>query len=252
MLRKCEFCDAEFQCPPSHVARGAGKFCSRQCHGAHRTKEAADNPRTRVRKPGPNGARYVGDRVKLLARKRRYHERHIEQDRERNAQWREANKEHVAAKNKAYHEQHPEAARKGNLRWREAHPELYAAVCRSNACNRRAKAAGVLGRITGADVAALWNRQPVCLHCGKGRGVDHIVELSRGGPNTIDNLQNLCQTCNALKQAKLTMNDARAIRVAYAEGESRASIARRYDVSAGNVWLIVVGQTWQEPEAQQA
>jgi 5-methylcytosine-specific restriction endonuclease McrA len=250
MLRKCEFCDAEFQCPPSHVARGAGKFCSRQCHGAHRTKTAAENPHERTRKPRPSGVRYVGDRVKLLERKRRYHERHVEQDRERNARWREANKEHVAAKNKAYREQHPEAARKGNLRWREAHPELYAAAQRANACNRRAKAAGVLGRIKGADIAALWERQPVCVKCGKGRGVDHIIELSRGGPNTTDNLQNLCRTCNALKQAKLTMDDARSIRAAHSAGETRASIARRYGVSSGNVWLIVVGGTWQESGAQ--
>lgn len=45
-----------------------------------------------------------------------------------------------------------------------------------------------------------------CLRCGS-RGdltVDHIVPLSLGGSNTIDNVQPLCRTCNGIKGCETT------------------------------------------------
>jgi len=44
-----------------------------------------------------------------------------------------------------------------------------------------------------------------CPVCGKGRGVDHVVEFWQGGANTPDNLQNLCRSCNAKKSALLRL-----------------------------------------------
>jgi 5-methylcytosine-specific restriction endonuclease McrA len=40
-----------------------------------------------------------------------------------------------------------------------------------------------------------------CLCCGKLRdvGIDHILPISHGGDNNIDNLQVLCRTCNSKK-----------------------------------------------------
>jgi 5-methylcytosine-specific restriction endonuclease McrA len=65
--------------------------------------------------------------------------------------------------------------------------------------NRTARAYGIPGRLTTEDVRALWERQPICIDCGSGRGIDHIVEMSRGGPNVPANLQTLCQPCNVRK-----------------------------------------------------
>jgi hypothetical protein len=31
----CTICDAEFNCPPSRIAQGKGKFCSRKCQSAY-------------------------------------------------------------------------------------------------------------------------------------------------------------------------------------------------------------------------
>ena len=41
-----------------------------------------------------------------------------------------------------------------------------------------------------------------CLRCGSREGiitVDHVIPLSLGGANTIDNIQPLCEGCNLLK-----------------------------------------------------
>lgn len=48
-----------------------------------------------------------------------------------------------------------------------------------------------------------------CANCGhrdplrKTLNVDHIVPMSRGGTNSVDNLQALCKTCNSSKGNKL-------------------------------------------------
>jgi len=44
-----------------------------------------------------------------------------------------------------------------------------------------------------------------CAHCGKEHGltIDHIIPLSRGGTNDLDNFQLLCPSCNAKKGSKL-------------------------------------------------
>ena len=41
----------------------------------------------------------------------------------------------------------------------------------------------------------------LCLKCGAGDGlsIDHIVPVSKGGQNTLDNLQTLCMPCNIIK-----------------------------------------------------
>ena len=65
--------------------------------------------------------------------------------------------------------------------------------------NSRAQSYGVKGLLVTADVLALWERQPVCVRCGNGKGLDHIVPLRAGGVNQSSNLQNLCRSCNARK-----------------------------------------------------
>ena len=43
-------------------------------------------------------------------------------------------------------------------------------------------------------------RRPMCECCGSpANEVDHIVALSRGGTNAMDNLQSLCRSCHSRK-----------------------------------------------------
>jgi 5-methylcytosine-specific restriction endonuclease McrA len=45
----------------------------------------------------------------------------------------------------------------------------------------------------------------LCLCCAQKREltVDHVIPISMGGPNTIDNLQPLCQSCNSAKCTRI-------------------------------------------------
>lgn len=45
------------------------------------------------------------------------------------------------------------------------------------------------------------NRDQVCLKCGRKDKltIDHILPISKGGDNSPENLQTLCESCNSLK-----------------------------------------------------
>ena len=88
-----------------------------------------------------------------------------------------------------------------SIRWRNTHDRTPTPQWRSaaNSANKAAKKYGADGRLTSADVRALWERQPQCVSCGRGRGLDHIKALANGGTNTPDNIQNLCWACNQVK-----------------------------------------------------
>lgn len=77
--------------------------------------------------------------------------------------------------------------------------------------NERAAAAGVPGVLSSADVKGvlLIGR---CLYCerttaelesaGTVLGIDHVVSMSDGGPNTLDNIVPCCHSCNRKKHRK--------------------------------------------------
>lgn len=53
------------------------------------------------------------------------------------------------------------------------------------------------------ELCARYNHR--CLCCGESRPltIDHIVPISQGGSNTIDNLQPLCRSCNSRKNNRV-------------------------------------------------
>ena len=71
--------------------------------------------------------------------------------------------------------------------------------------NSRARRLGVKGQLREDDWVALCEKHNgICLRC-KGKKplcIDHIMPISRGGTNTIDNVQPLCHECNREKQDK--------------------------------------------------
>jgi len=71
---------------------------------------------------------------------------------------------------------------------------------------RRSRKRNAEGSFTDAQFQALCaHYDNLCLCCGEkfdGLAADHIQPLSMGGPNSIDNIQPLCRSCNSKKGAK--------------------------------------------------
>jgi 5-methylcytosine-specific restriction endonuclease McrA len=76
---------------------------------------------------------------------------------------------------------------------------------KSYAHARRAKLNGSSGRFTAKEWKELCERYGnKCLRCGQAKPLtpDHIVPVSKGGSNSIENIQPLCQPCNSVKHTQ--------------------------------------------------
>lgn len=189
-------------CPHGHVAE---RFVtSRNCVECARLRAA------RIRAEMPDVVR---------ARARAWRERHPEAARASDrASWRrryEANAEKFRAISRAFREKHPEKARAwaqaASSAWKAANRDAVAAFQR----NRRAMKRASAGTHTTAEIRALALKQKHrCAACNtnirRGFHADHIIPLSKGGGNSIRNIQLLCAPCNLKKGAKHPVEFAQA------------------------------------------
>jgi len=112
----------------------------------------------------------------------------------------------------AYRAANLEQIRARIAKWQKNNPEKR----RANEAKRRAARNGSNGSYTDADVADLVKVQNgKCGYCAKPLKrrfhVDHIIPLSRGGPNIRTNLQLLCPSCNSRKGKKLPLEFAKVL-----------------------------------------
>lgn len=86
--------------------------------------------------------------------------------------------------------------------WNRNHPDTVQVGVR----NRRARLANIEGKITKNEWIALKNKyNNTCLKCKRTDvklTLDHVIPVSKGGSNTIENAQPLCLSCNSSKHDK--------------------------------------------------
>ena len=142
--------------------------------------------------------------------------------------WRESHKEHIAEYGLAFRAAHPdivkarekahkmahraetstyrgqynlshwEQAKEKGRAWKVANPDKMQAYRR----NRRAHRVFVGGSITSAEWQALltaYGRRCLCCGSTENLAFDHVIPISKGGPNIIYNAQPLCRSCNGKK-----------------------------------------------------
>ena len=117
---------------------------------------------------------------------RKYYEEHREEVAEYMRQWRQEHAEECAEHARQYHKEHPE-------------------VSRNNVRKRRALKASSDGNFTDEEFQLLCevfeNR---CVYCHKELPLtaDHMIPLSKGGSDSIENIVPACQSCNSSKGTK--------------------------------------------------
>jgi 5-methylcytosine-specific restriction endonuclease McrA len=147
------------------------------------------------------------ERVKASVR--RYATRIVEKNpsvyKERSKAYRKAHHQKCVEEVQRYREQHREHAREVSLAWGKKHPEGAVAIVQ----RRRARKMNVGGTYTAEEwnsVCEKYNHR--CLCCGEREPdikltVDHVIPISKGGINSIENIQPLCRSCNSKKSTKI-------------------------------------------------
>lgn len=135
------------------------------------------------------------------AEKTEYNHQNREKRRVAGSAYRQANKETLAERQRIWRVENPESDHAIHSRWKSENKDKVNASTHK----RRNQIVCNGGHWTAqewADLKAKYDDH--CLMCGKQEPeikltVDHIVPVSAGGSNCIDNLQPLCKSCNSLK-----------------------------------------------------
>ena len=139
------------------------------------------------------------ERMQALSRQR--YARNREKNRERNSKYAEQHRAELRQYAREYY-------KKNRVYWKEKNHQ------------RKALLKGSGGKYTLAEWQLLcdWFGN-TCLACGEKTflTVDHVVPITKGGPNTIDNLQPLCNPCNNRKKTKTTDYRPRECLIAFME-----------------------------------
>tara|TARA_B100000678_G_scaffold13657_1_gene10728 strand:+ start:7963 stop:8574 length:612 start_codon:yes stop_codon:yes gene_type:complete len=123
-------------------------------------------------------------------------------------QYREAHKERRNKLISKWSKNNRDRRRESNQRWYYSDVERSRMVHLEKVHRRRAKKLEAEGSHTKEELAALLDRQACrCAYCRAdlrkvSKHADHIVPLSEGGSDAIENIQYLCAPCNLSKGAK--------------------------------------------------
>lgn len=143
--------------------------------------------------------RYRADPAKKKAAASRYIEKHRKVVTERSRAYYTKNIETIRRKLKLYRRNNRDMIRRTVNEWRTNNPAKVVEYRQ----RRRARHVGASGSYRPSDWEALcYCYDNMCLCCGATHTpltVDHIIPISQGGTNDLDNLQPLCQSCNSAK-----------------------------------------------------
>ena len=165
------------------------------------------------------------NREKQNARKLEYYYENHEYLKKKHRGWMEANREAQLQYKREYHQAHREEdnekAKIRTKKWIAENPERHRENVRRRML-RKKNADGFHTEKQWQILLELCDRK--CLNCGSTEDLacDHIVPLSKGGTDWIDNVQPLCQSCNSTKYVDIQDHRPKDIR-AWAYGERMVS-----------------------------
>ncbi|MFV9507809.1 MAG: HNH endonuclease [Oscillochloridaceae bacterium umkhey_bin13] len=156
----------------------------------------------------------------LNAGSRRWRDQNKERVAQLNREYYEANREERKAYHRRYHHEHKEYFRRKIIEFRQKNASYHRDYVRNwsrrnpdkimvqgNARRAAKQRGGKFTAVEWADLKQCYDYH--CLRCGRREpeiklSVDHVIPLSQGGANTIDNIQPLCRACNSAKHIATT------------------------------------------------
>ena len=170
----------------------------------HKSKRYKDGLSRHCRRCESNRSRAKYERNKeiILAQKRAWYASHSEHHNSLTSRWRKEHREESREiARRSYYKHHSKNIDRV-VKWRKKNPEKFSIYSKNNRAMRR----GATGKHSFSEWEALcYKYNHTCLKCGKTDvklTPDHIVPLSKGGTNYIDNIQPLCHSCNSSKNNK--------------------------------------------------
>lgn len=169
------------------------KDSSKQWHTDNPEKVKAKDARWRERHPDKTRAKNTTERKRLT-----------------NARWQASNPEKRRVIMTRWRAENRNKARAATADWQRRNPDRVRYYVRK----RRAIKNGADGHCTPEQIESLKKKtKGICWACGHKRRltIDHIVPLSKGGSNSINNIQFLCKPCNSAKRDKDPEDFARSL-----------------------------------------
>lgn len=204
--KRCSKCGEVKSTNQFYMGSSRGKpVLNSWCKKCFNIKAKEYQKKTKERKKERQRERYYQNIEKEQARARKntknYREKHPVKYYITQVLWRENNRTRFNELQRDSYYRNHEQRKESHRDWMKSNPGKN----REYKANRRARKLGAGGTYTANQFKDLCEKyHNVCLCCGNsGKLVaDHVVPLSKGGSNSIENIQPLCFSCNSKKHTK--------------------------------------------------
>lgn len=148
---------------------------------------------------------YLSHKGYLSAYHKKHYLLHKEEHNARDRKWYANNKKKKARYLKDWRGKHPANLKRWKITYKTKNRERYLLGKRIRKARRNALEKASVGSFTREEWEVLLTKTAfTCQRCGKKEPevkmtIDHIIPLSKGGTNYIENIQPLCMACNVRK-----------------------------------------------------
>lgn len=183
----CTRCGKEYPATLEYfTSRAKGRFgLASECKDCEHIRQAAYRAVSKDKKRERNQRYYAENKAREKKRIKRYYEQNKDKFHQR----------YIATRDRKLEKQ---------KQWARANSENI----RIRAMRRRSRVKSADGDVTTEEVMMQYKRQRTkCYYCGcllmGNYHIDHVIPISRGGRNAIDNIVLACPSCNREKNARL-------------------------------------------------
>ena len=205
--KRCGGCEEEKSLDEFYASKSAPDGRQARCKACQREYSSKWNRENRDRHLANKRRSWNRHKDRLNAKRRAERDEAVLA---RERKWREQNADKLRRQVREYRAKHPEKVKEWNARWqakdggewrRRRYAEDPAPFLARNHIRRMGE--GVYGPEMAEAIRVL--RSQSCVYCGSPEDIeiDHIVPLSRGGTNDLDNLAPACRPCNRSKFNRL-------------------------------------------------